>query len=62
MTFELTLARKPCECEFKGHAIIARKGGGGGGGPGTRLMGIVQVYIPIVQVLLSLMFTFRTLP
>ena len=32
MTFELALAR--CECEFKGHAIIARKGGS----LGTRLI------------------------
>ena len=27
VTFKLALARIPCECEFKGHAIIARKGG-----------------------------------
>ena len=31
VTFKLALARNPyeipCECEFKGHAIITRKGG-----------------------------------
>ena len=27
MTFKLAPPVFPCECEFKGHAIIARKGG-----------------------------------
>ena len=47
----------PCECEFKGHAIIARaRGGRGGAGERGYISGGGQVNITCVQYLLIQQF------